>query len=190
MDCYPLSNGLVRGGGRTPADSSRGGTRPRLLQGAAGQCPGQTANPPVCVRLRFGQAGLSAVLLHAALVLDDAALRLLSRSSQPTASSLGAMGPHRHTIALSDWLSHFLLPWTGVLHRPTRKICDPACLVLPKGSPAGVLHASHHAPPLFSGLLGFSSWSQLPLSNWQLVPTGNPIRAEVNGHFISHSTEL
>jgi hypothetical protein len=36
----------------------------------------------------------------------------------------------------------------------------------------------------------FSSWSQLPLSNWQLVPTGNPIRAEVNGHFISHSTEL
>ena len=59
------------------------------------------------------------------------------------------------------WLSHFLLPWTHVLHRPTRKICDPACLVLPKGSPAGVLHASHHAPPLFSGLLGFL----------QLVPT-------------------
>jgi hypothetical protein len=36
----------------------------------------------------------------------------------------------------------------------------------------------------------FSSWSQLPLSNWQLAPTGNPIRAEVNGHSISHSTEL
>jgi hypothetical protein len=34
------------------------------------------------------------------LVLDDAALRLLSRSSQPTASSLGAMDPHRRTIAL------------------------------------------------------------------------------------------
>jgi hypothetical protein len=96
------------------------------------------------------------------LVLDDAALRLLSRSSQPTASSLGAMGPHsRRAIALSDWLSHSSLPWTHVLHRPTRKICDPACLVLPKGSPAGVLHASHHAPPLFSGLLGFL----------QLVPT-------------------
>jgi hypothetical protein len=48
------------------------------------------------------------------------------------------------------WLSHFLLPWTHVLHRPTHKICDPACLVLSKGSPAGVLHASRHAPPLFS----------------------------------------
>ena len=42
----------------------------------------------------------------------------------------------------------------------------------------------------FRDYWAFSSWSQLPLSNWQLVPTGNPIRAEVNGHFIFHSTEL
>jgi hypothetical protein len=76
-----------------------------------------------------------------------------------------------------SWLSHFVLPWTHVLHRPTRKICDPACLVLPKGSPAGVLHASHHAPPLVSlfGITGLFPTAIFELAvglNWQPDSSG------------------
>ena len=154
--------------------SSAGGTWPRLRPGR----PWPNSKPP-----RF--ASVCALIKRVPqqfcfrLPLVLARRCTLPTESQPaSASELGAMamgpGPSQACHRCSVWLSHFLLPWTHVLHRPTRKICDPACLVLPKGSPAGVLHASHHAPPLFSlfGITGLSpvgpnchfrtgSWSQL-----------------------------
>ena len=157
--------------------SSAGGTWPRLRPG-----PWPNSKPP-CLR------GPQQFCFMLSLVLARRCT-LPTESQPPTASELGAMGPHRRAIVALFGSHISCFPGlTSSTDPPARSVIQPA-LFFPKEvrQVSCMPHTMHLLS--FRDYWAFSSWSQLPLSNWQLVPTGNPIRAEVNGHFISHSTEL
>jgi hypothetical protein len=110
----PFNSGLTWRERRTSADASRGGTRPRLLlqdtvTGGGGPVPWPNSKPP-CLRA-FALWPSGSLSSSAPCCLSFSTMLLPAYCESQPYCELGAMGPHigAPCIALSDWLSHFLL---------------------------------------------------------------------------------